>query len=236
MQSFTIVEFIAASFQKVFTARQSAEKDEKQFLAGWPSMPLKGKRFLRGFAYFGVFWWPAAVYEQDKASTRLGNPGFHSLRSRPVVAATAKSYQRDAKMYSDQSPRMPYTQELVTYAEYLNDVEVRSDHTGNNSISSFPSSISAPTRDWVSAAGSQYSLKIPKKAVNVVEYRDLRCLLCFNPALFLLGMEIRQLAQQQRDQKSRDPLARREFPAFTRSAALPPISSLGGTANQSYRG
>jgi hypothetical protein len=40
----------------------------------------------------------------------------------------------------------------------------------------------------------------------------------------LLGMEIRQLAQQQRDQKSRDPLARREFSAYPRSVARPPIS------------
>jgi hypothetical protein len=40
----------------------------------------------------------------------------------------------------------------------------------------------------------------------------------------LLGTEIRQLAQQQRDQKSRDPPARREFSAYPRFVARPPIS------------
>jgi hypothetical protein len=89
--------------------------------------------------------------------------------------------------------------------------------------------ISAPTRDWVSAVGSQYSLQIPKDAVNAVDYRGRSCHLCFNPAQFLmdgpfLGTEIRQLAQQQRDQKSRDPPARREFSAYPRSVELPPIS------------
>jgi hypothetical protein len=118
---------------------------------------------------------------------------------------------------------------LVANAEYLHDAEVRSDHSANNSISSFLSSISAPTRDWVSAAGSQYSQPIPKDAVNAVDYRGRSCHLCFDPSHFLmycplLGTEIFQLSQQQRDQKSRDPPARREFSAYPRSVARPPIS------------
>jgi hypothetical protein len=117
----------------------------------------------------------------------------------------------------------------VTQAEYLHDAEVRSDHSGDNSISSFPSSISAPTRNWVSAAGSQYSPPIPKDAVNSVDYRGRSCHLCFNPAHFLmdcplLGTEIRQMAQQQRDQKSLEPPIRREFTAFPSSFTRPPIS------------
>jgi hypothetical protein len=124
---------------------------------------------------------------------------------------------------------MPHTQELVANAEYLHDAEVRSDHSANNSISSFPSSISAQIGDWVSAAGSRYSLQIPKDAVNSVDHRGRSCHLCFNPAQFrmdctLLGTEIRQLAQQQRDQKSRDPPARRKFCAYPSSVARPPIS------------
>jgi hypothetical protein len=169
------------------------------------------------------------LHSLAKASPRLRSPGFQSLRLRPFVAVTADSYQRNAKMYSVRSPTMPYTQELVAHAEYLHDAEVRSDHSANNSTSSFPSSISAPTRDWVSAAGSQYSLQIPKDAVNAVEFRGRSCHLCFNPAQFLmdcplLGTEIRQLAQQHRDQKSRDPPARREFSAYPRSVARPPVS------------
>jgi hypothetical protein len=126
---------------------------------------------------------------------------------------------------------MLYTQELVDHAEYLHNAEVRSDHSANNPISSFPSSISAPNRDWVSTAGSQYSRPIPKEAVNAVEYCGRSCHLCFNPAHFLmdcplLGTEIRHLAQQQRDQKSRDPPARREFSAHRRSVARPPSSPL----------
>jgi hypothetical protein len=59
------------------------------------------------------------------------------------------TYQRDAEMYSDRSPTMPCNQELVANAEYLHDEEVRSDHSENNSISSFPSSITPPIREWV---------------------------------------------------------------------------------------
>jgi hypothetical protein len=170
-----------------------------------------------------------ALTSLTKAYPSLGNPGFHSLRSRPVVAATAESYQHDSEMYSDRSPMMPYPQELVAQAEYLHDTEVRSDHSGDNSISSFPSSISAPTRDWVSAAGSQYSLPFPKDTVNAVDYRGRSCHLCFNPDHLLmdcplLGTEIRQMAQQQRDQKSREPPIRLEFAALQRSFTRPPIS------------
>jgi hypothetical protein len=118
---------------------------------------------------------------------------------------------------------------LVAHSEYLHDAEVRSDHSANNSISSFPSSISAPTKDWVSAAGSQYLLQIPKDAVNAVDFRGRSFHLCFNPAHFLMdcplmGTENLQLAQHEPDQKSRDPPACWEFPAFTRSAARPPVS------------
>ena len=262
LQSFATEAVIAASYQKVFTARQSVEEDEKQFASRLTQYAAEAGSVFSEDALISAFVDGLQPYASNtvrgqvtttmtfaevqllaeqagtasralnsfaKASPRLGNPGFHSLRSRPVVAATAESYQRDSEMYSDRSPMMPYPQELVAQAEYLRDAEVLSDHSGNNSISSFPSSISAPTRDWVSAAGSQYSLPIPKDAVNAVDYRGRSCHLCFNPAHFLmdcplLGTEIRQMAQQQRDQKSREPPARREFSAYPRSVARPPIS------------
>jgi hypothetical protein len=176
-----------------------------------------------------TFTWKASSKVKSFYTARLSNPVFHSLRSRPVVASTAESYQRDAELYSDRSLRIPCTHELMARAEYLHNAELRSDQQGNNSISSFPSSISAPTRDWVSAAGPQHSLQVQKYAVNAVEYRVRSCHFFFNPAHFpmdcpLLGMEILQLAQQQSDQKSGELRARRKFTAFLRSVAHPPIS------------
>jgi hypothetical protein len=262
LQSFATEAVIAVSYQKLFTARQSVEEDEKQFAGRLTQYAAEAESVFYEDALISAFvdgLQPYAsntvrgqvtttmtfaeiqlVAEQTgtasraltsltKASPRLGNPGFNSLRSHPVVAATAESYQRDSEMYSDRSPMMPYPQELLAQAEYLHDAEVRSDHSGENSISSFPSSISAPTRDWVSAAGSQYSLQIPKDAVNAVEYRGRSCRLCFKPTHLLmdcplLGTEIRQMAQQQRDHKSREPPVRREFTAFPRSFTRPPIS------------
>jgi hypothetical protein len=262
LQSFATEAVIAASYQKVFKARQSVEEDENQiasrltkYVAGTESVFSKdslisafvdslqpyASNMVRGqvtttmkLAEVQLLSEQAgtasrALTSLAKKSPRLCNPGFHSLRSRPVVSVNAESYQRDAEFYSDRIRTIPYTKELVAQAECLHDAGVRSDHAAYNSISSFPSSISVPSRDRVSSVGSQYSLQIPKKAVNTVDYRGLSSQLRFNPGHFfmdcpLLGMEIRQLAQQQREQKSRDPPARREFSAYPMSVGRPPIS------------
>jgi hypothetical protein len=64
--------------------------------------------------------------------------------------------------------------------------------------------------------------------VAAVDYRYRGCHLCFNTQHFLmdcplLGAEVRQLAQQQRDQKVREPPARREPSAYPRTSSRPPV-------------
>jgi hypothetical protein len=171
-----------------------------------------------------------ALNSPAKASPRTGSPGFQALRSRPVVAATAGSFHRDAEMYADRGSPIAYPEELVAATDYPRDAEGMSDHSEGRSMSSIPSTVSAPSRDWVSASASPHSVLAPKESANAVEYRSRGCHLCFNPLHFLMDCpllppESRHLAQQQRDQKARDSPVRRDFPTYSRTSPRPPIPS-----------
>ena len=77
-----------------------------------------------------------------------------------------------------------------------------SDHSRSQSFSSLPSSISNPSHSWASAVGTTPG----RDAALAAEYQGRSCHLCFNPNHFLmdcplLGKDIRQVAQRQRDQQ-----------------------------------
>jgi hypothetical protein len=165
----------------------------------------------------------------SKVTSRVGPIAHHAPRVRPVVAATAGSYRRDAEMYADRGVMVPSSEEIVAAAEYQGGAESLTDHSDSHSLSSLPSSISAPSRDWVSASATPRSVPAVKESTCAVDYRTRGCHLCFHPQHFLmdcplLSTEARQLAQQQRDQKARDSPVRRDYPAYPRNGPRPPIA------------
>jgi hypothetical protein len=138
----------------------------------------------------------------------MGHPVMNPIRSRPVVAATVESYSRDGEMYYDRMDGNEYTSELVVGA--LNTPHHRgteSELSDTCSVSSVPSSISAPTRSCVSAPGSIRPAPVfeyPRsQEVNAIDHRPRTCHLCFNLGHFImkcpfLGKEASQLVQENR--------------------------------------
>jgi hypothetical protein len=70
-----------------------------------------------------------------KAGIRPLNAGISSVRPRPIVAAAAKSYRRDAELYSDHGPVQAMSEGLVAALEYPYGGEVP-EHSDSISTSS----------------------------------------------------------------------------------------------------
>lgn len=164
-----------------------------------------------------------------KTGTRSLNTITPNIRPRPIVAAAADSYRRDAELYSDRGSMQAMSDGLVATLEYPYDGEVP-EHSDSISTSSGPSAVSIPSRGWTSIAGSRCSAKTGGEAANAVEFRPRSCHLCFDPSHFLmdcplLGNEARQLAQERREHKFRDSPAPREpgqLPSTFLAKRIPP--------------
>jgi hypothetical protein len=149
-----------------------------------------------------------------KAGIRPLNAGLSSVRPRPIVAAAADSYRRDAEMYSDRGPVQAIPEGLVATLEYPYDGEVP-EHSDSISTSSGPSAVSIPSRGWTSVAGSRCTAPAGVDAANAVDFRPRSCHLCFDPSHFimdcpLIGNETRKLAQESRESKLQDTSTPRE--------------------------
>jgi hypothetical protein len=174
-----------------------------------------------------------ALTSLARVPPRVVHPVMNPIRSRPVVSAAAESYTRDADMYYDRMDDNRYTPELVVGV--LNVPPYRgteSEFSETCSVSSISSSISAPTRSWVSAPGSTRSAPVPEypglQEVNAVDYRSRTCHLCFNPGHFImecpfLGKEARQLVQENRMRATQGKTPRKEgTPKFPANPEHPP--------------
>ena len=253
LQSFATEAVIAASYQKVFTARQMVGEDEKQYATRLKQYAAEAgsvftedsliSAFVDGLHPYAsntvrgqvtptmMFAEVQLLAEQAgtasraltslaRAPPRVGHPAMNPLRSRPVFAAAVESYTRDADMHYDRLDGNEYAPGLVVGA--LNSPPHRgteSEFSETCSVSFVPSSISAPTRSWVSAPGSARSAHVPDyprlQEVNAVDYRSRTCHLCFNPGHFImecpfLGKEARQLVQENRMRATRGKTSRQE--------------------------
>jgi hypothetical protein len=131
-----------------------------------------------------------------------------------------ESYLRDAEMYYDRMDGNEYTPKLAVGA--LNTPHYRgteSELSDTCSVSSVPSSISAPTHSWVSVLGSTRSAPVfeyPRsQEVKAIDYRPRTCNLCFNLGHFImeflfLGKEARQLVQENRMRETQGKTSRQK--------------------------
>ena len=238
LQSYATEAVIAASYQKVFTARQSGDEDEKQFAtrltkyapeaggvftedalisAYVDGLQTFASNMVRGqvtptmtFAEVQLLAEQAGTASRAlSASTRVtsrGNPGVTLMR-RSTPAAFAEYPRPGTDSYSDQSHSFPHSGDLVAMTDKPRDTEIQSEAPRAPSP---PSSISAPSREWISAASSFNADPTLREATLAAEYRNRSCHLCFNPYQFLmdcplLGNDVRQLAQRQREQTAAGP-------------------------------
>jgi hypothetical protein len=144
-----------------------------------------------------------ALTSASRASTRAVFPGQGTpvgrSRQKSEMAASAETgfpswgLPEDGRT-SDVSPIM------VAPAEF-SPFDGTQEQPSQEDSHSVTSSLSCPTRGWVSAAGS-----VMDDAVMAIDGRSRGCHLCFNTGNFLmecplLGSDVRQSAHQQRDLK-----------------------------------
>jgi hypothetical protein len=138
-------------------------------------------------------------------------------RTKPLVAASL-----DSSPYGRESTRtntLPGERLVAAIAEDHWDPDGYPSRTGSDSPLSNASSISVPTRGWVSTGGS-----LVEEAAVVAGGRNMSCRLCFNSSHLLmecplLEIEALQAAKRQRKLKFRDcPNVRSSYP---RSAGVP---------------
>jgi hypothetical protein len=102
--------------------------------------------------------------------------------------------------------------------------EDNSDISAAESATYVPSSISVPTRGWMSTAGSGH-----EEAAFALDTRGRSCHLCYNPGHLLmdcplLGAEAKHAAQKQRDQKIRENPAPRSTPSPPMASPTHPLT------------
>jgi hypothetical protein len=248
LQSFATEGVIAEACQRVFSAKQLPEEDEKTFanrLEGYATTagsvftedvliasfvdglhPYAGKTVRSHLTPTMTFAELRVLAEDLGAAGRsLTNPGRSRWlmpttsggRTKPLVAASL-----DSSPYGGESTRtntIPGERLVAAVAEDHWDPDGYPPRTGSDSPLSNASSISVPTRGWVSTGGS-----LLEEAAIVAGGRNMSCHLCLNSSHLLmecplLGIEARQAAQRQRELKFRDyPNARLSHP---RSAGVP---------------
>ena len=236
LQSFATEAVIAASYQKVFTARQLSEENETAFanrinryaaeagsvfsedalisayvdgLHSYASNMVRGQvTTIMTFAKVQILAEQVgaagrALTSASRASTRVVFPGQGTPvgRNRPKYELAASAETGSPSWGLPENGRTSHVSPILVAPAEFSPFDGTQEQPSQEDSQSVTSSLSCPTRGWVSAAGS-----VMDDAVMAIDGRSRGCHLCFNTGHFLmecplLGSDVRQAAHQQRDLK-----------------------------------